>query len=249
MRKINKSEPPEFADQTDNYKKCRRKFAEQTANFTNWENEFLNPLKEECTITILNDEQKGLSGYTEMPLDYEKCRRKGLLHIDHFIKRELDPSKMFDWDNLIVDIQRKGNGKIKVPGYDDDFNFGASFKDNKIKTQNIKTEEDRIKKLQINSRLINPVTENPHHFFMYLENGEIAVNDRLQSEDEKQRAKETIEVFNLNHRILKEKNRQSLLDLIRDSQMPFQDVLNCVKEFGFFSVVEFELDREHLYKG
>ena len=233
MRKINKSEPPEFAD--------------QTAEFTNWD-EFRNPLKEECTQIILKDEQENLSGYTEMPLDYEKCKRKGLLHIDHFIKQELDPSKRFDWNNLIVDIQRKGNGKIKVPGYDDDFNFGASFKDNKIKTQNIKT-EDRIKKLQTNSRLINPVTEDPHHFFMYLDNGEIAVNNRLQSKEEKQRAKETIEVFNLNHKILKEKNRQTLLDLIRDAQMTSEEVLNCVKEFGFFSVVEFELDREHLYKG
>ena len=64
---------------------------------------------------ILEHEQSGQSGYTEVPLHFEKS------HIDHFKKQTLYPHLVFEWNNYVVD------------GKDD--TYGARYKDNAIRNR------------------------------------------------------------------------------------------------------------------
>ncbi len=64
---------------------------------------------------ILNQEQHGLSGYTESPITLDGS------HIDHFRKQSLFNKLIFDWDNYVVDSKDEA--------------YGAKFKDNFIKTR------------------------------------------------------------------------------------------------------------------
>jgi uncharacterized protein (TIGR02646 family) len=64
-------------------------------NPQNWE-ELPIDIKNTAKEYILNNEQNGLSGYTEKPVTKKS-------HIDHYIKRDINPRLTFDWNNLIVD--------------------------------------------------------------------------------------------------------------------------------------------------
>lgn len=64
---------------------------------------------------ILENEQYGLSGYTEVPLHFEKS------HIDHFRKQSLYPHLVFEWNNYVVDSK--------------DDAYGARHKDNVVHNQ------------------------------------------------------------------------------------------------------------------
>lgn len=155
---------------------------------------------------ILEYEQYQLSGYTEEPLRADKS------HIDHFRKRSLFSSLIFDWNNFIVDSV--------------DETYGAKYKDNVVKT----SEE--------NNRLINPVTEDASHFFKYQINGKIDVADGLCNEDIG-RAEYTIGAFNLNESSLVER-RRIIMNTIIDSYNDLNDeaILDALKTEGFTSVVE-----------
>lgn len=233
MRKINKSEPPKFAEfkRTKNHKNNWKYFHKREYTV----------LRNNCKKHILDDEQDKLSAYTEMPIKRFE-RLKNVVHFDHFIKREFDKlatsnKKCFDWNNLFVDIHEHGEGKTFIEGYDEYLDFGADHKDKFIHT------------LTDNQKLINPAMEDPHHFFTYLCNGKIEINENL-SEEEKERAILTRDAFNLNDGILTKK-REDLLNEIRkqDSTLPPEKVLECVLGYGFTSFAEFMLDRIHLYKG
>lgn len=74
-------------------------------------------LKFNMRLYMLTNEQDCLCGYSEIPLEAENTSS----HIDHFIKREYDNTKIFDWDNLITSA------------IDED--FGGKYKDNTYKIQ------------------------------------------------------------------------------------------------------------------
>lgn len=70
-----------------------------------WTEDFVKAfhgLYEICRNTLL-EEQGGISGYTELPLEKD-------IHIDHFRKRSLYPKQVFDWRNLVVDEKDKAYG-------------------------------------------------------------------------------------------------------------------------------------------
>ena len=193
MRKINKGEPiPSFTEFVNHHHPTRWEDAKDVSH--TWRE------------YILEYEQYQLSGYTEEPLRAAKS------HIDHFRKRSLFSSLIFDWNNFIVDSV--------------DETYGAKYKDNVVKT----SEE--------NNRLINPVTEDASHFFKYQINGKIDVADGLCNEDIG-RAGYTIGAFNLNESSLVER-RRIIMNTIIDSYNDLNDeaILDALKTEGFTSVVE-----------
>lgn len=221
MRKINKSEPKQF-------KRFR-----QTNHQNQWD-KFSNGKKKRCKDYILNIEQKGLSSYTEMPIK-QYIHLKNLVHFDHFIKQEFDELKIFDWNNLFIDIHRHAEGKTYIED-DKDFYFGADYKDT-----HIETEAD-------NQKIINPATANPHHFFAYMCNGEMTINNNLSIDDNDCAKLTRDKAFNLNDPILKKK-REDLCDLIITDYLtlPPRKALEQVREYGFISCAEFMLDKDNLY--
>ena len=114
----------------------------------------------------LKAEQSSMCGYTEI---YFAGGVKG--HIDHFVKRDHNPRKTFDWQNFIYATR--------------DDAFGARYKDSKIG----KEEYDAI---------LNPVVDHPEDYFEYDYVGRIYPKEGLTSADS-QKAERTIELFNLNH--------------------------------------------------
>lgn len=103
------------------------------------------------------DDQNYLCGYTEIKLDDN-------YHIDHFIKRDIDPRQTFDWQNMIAAVH--------------DSKFGADFKD---KTVNKNDYNKRLKKYNC---ILNPVTENMENRFIFqqmaLSNQQIGMIEKQQ---------------------------------------------------------------------
>lgn len=133
-------------------------------------------------------------------------------HIDHFYKRSLFRDKVHSWDNLVVDTI--------------DETYGAKYKDKQVKIA-----PDNIK-------VVNPVTEDPRHFFRYNVDGRIVSKDIL-SVSERNRADYTIEVFNLNESSLVERRRGLLsMDLNSFGDVSLDQLKVWLKEYGFPSVLE-----------
>ena len=151
----------------------------------------------------------GLGGYTELPLKYDGSD----VHIDHFKKRADYPKDTFKWDNLIVDKHVH------------DKSYGADCKDDHVTCQSY-------------DKIINPVTEDPHHYFRYMNNGEIVPKDRL-SDNDKQKALCTIGLFNLNHRYLLQR-RSGLINQINSCHdLDYKVIKNSLSDQGFLSVIEY----------
>lgn len=133
-------------------------------------------------------------------------------HIDHFKKRELFNDLVFNWNNLVVDSK--------------DDSFGARYKDNHIHSQ------------LDNERLINPIEEDAASFFQYVSTGKMIPAEGL-TDDERQRAQYTIEMFNLNESGLMDR-RKSILnnDISAYNGLSDEDVLQYLQELGFPSVIE-----------
>ena len=147
---------------------------------------------------------------------YTEIPLKGNIHIDHFKKRSLfqEKEKVFDWYNFVVDEKSKP--------------YGADAKDRKI----CRREE--------NEKLVNPVEENPHAFFTYQENGNMVPLMSL-SEEDKERARFTIEAFNLNHELLRRKrlDMMRVVEKYRRGGLNFEDVRDVLKDYGFPSVLDY----------
>lgn len=145
---------------------------------------------------------------------YTEMPLKGNVHIDHFKKRSLFEEKMFDWRNFVVDEKNKS--------------YGADAKDKRVCGKGE------------NEKLINPVEEDPHAFFTYQANGNMVPLMSLSTEDE-ERARFTIEAFNLNHELLRRKR----LDMMRVVEsyvaggLSMTDAMNALKDCGFPSVLEY----------
>lgn len=133
-------------------------------------------------------------------------------HIDHFYKRSLFVHKVHSWDNLVVDTI--------------DETYGAKYKD-----KNIRIATDNIK-------VINPVREDPNSFFRYKVDGRIVSRDTL-SEEERDRANYTIDVFNLNEPSLVYRRKELLsIDLNAYGNVSLAQLKVWLKDLGFPSVLE-----------
>lgn len=200
MRKIDRSKEPQEFVEFIRSKKPR-----------SWDRDFVSAehnLYCKCR-GVLEADQMGLSGYTELILS----KKKNIIHIDHFLKRDLFPQLTFDWCNLVIDDHNNG--------------YGADYKDR------------RIKNIGQNQNLINPIKEDPHDFFTYQESGRIIPLPNL-SVNNRERAEFTINSFNLNNQYLVRK-RLSLIKSVEDykSTMNKMDILNCMKRSYMPSVVEY----------
>lgn len=135
------------------------------------------------------------------------------VHIDHFRKQDLFPKNILDWYNFVVDE----HGKY----------YGEDHKDKNVKMG------DYVK-------IIDPIQEDPHNFFDYMANGEIIPKKGLSTADE-EKAKFTIDIFNLNHESLVDL-RMTIMQMVEDckkGKMLPHDISDCLKDCGFPSVIEY----------
>ena len=133
-------------------------------------------------------------------------------HIDHFKKQELFKDLVFSWNNLVVDSV--------------DDNYGARYKD------------AHVHSVQDNERLINPVDEEAARFFYYESTGKMVPAEGL-TDEERQQAQYTIDMFNLNEGSLMERRKVILnSDPQAYNGLCDEEVLQCLKTLGFPSVVE-----------
>lgn len=138
MRKINKETP--LKQFTEFVKKNKP---------SKWDD--LPPdLRLEMKMNMLVLEQDCLCGYSEIPLNEESSSS----HIDHFVKREHDNKKTFDWDNMIVSTV--------------DEDFGGKYKDNTYKIQ----KNDY-------SQIFNPVIDDMAQYIEYGGDGSIIPKQNL----------------------------------------------------------------------
>ena len=92
------------------------------------------------------------------------------------------------------------------------------------------------------AKLIDPVAQDPHHFFTYMENGRIIPKQEL-SDEEREMAEFTIATFNLQHPSLLNK-REEIIRMVRSYKqggMDEEDILACVEFYGFPSAIEYAL--------
>ncbi|MGL4328888.1 MAG: retron system putative HNH endonuclease [Tannerellaceae bacterium] len=201
MRKINKGEPIEqFTDF-------------MRTNPSDWRTDFHNKgrfpgLSANCRSHILVFEQDCMSGYTELPIkDENRC------HIDHYVKRDINPRLTFSWDNYIVDSN--------------DDNFGARFKDSHIVAADY-------------TNIFNPVTDHAELYFQYAEDGTIEPADNIK-ESNRKKAERTIELFNLNHTSLVSQ-RYVIIEVFNAYQdLCDDDIRACFSNSGFRSLIEYLL--------
>lgn len=195
MRRINKGVPfDDFVKYLDKHKPSK------------WE-ELNGELRYNMRLHILLYEQDCLCGYSEIPLDAENTSS----HIDHFVKRDYDHSKIFDWDNLVVSA------------IDED--YGGKYKDN---TYKIKQNEY--------VQIFNPTKDDMGQYIEYLRDGRIAPRDGIQDAINDKILK-TIEVFNLNCRSLKNRRKQLLIELDSCSGLPKEELKHTFEKNGFISLI------------
>jgi len=145
------------------------------------------------------------------------CDKK--VHIDHFILRNFDASLTFEWRNMVADVH--------------DTRFGADFKDLNI----TRCEYDNSRKQY--HCLYNPVTDSLNNVFTFSTDGAIHpknINDN--------KAKHTIEIFNLNETSLKEIRRIQMENVRKYKKAGFSDadIFDFLKTDGFWSAINFELN-------
>ena len=195
MRRINKGVPfDDFVKYLDKHKPSK------------WE-ELNGKLRYNMRLHILLYEQDCLCGYSEIPLDEENTSS----HIDHFVKRDYDHSKIFDWDNLVVSA------------IDED--YGGKYKDN---TYKIKQNEY--------AQIFNPTKDDMGQYIEYLRDGRIAPRDGIQDAINDKILK-TIEVFNLNCISLKNRRKQLLIELDSCSGLPKEELKHTFEKNGFISLI------------
>ena len=183
---------------------------------TKWEDLSKEPnLGYDMRLHMLYYEQECLCGYSEIPLNPENDSS----HIDHFVKREFDSAKTFDWNNFIVST------------IDDD--FGGKYKDN---THRIKIDEYH--------QIFNPVIENMSDYIDYNGNGEIEPAKNIDDSC-KEKVKKTIDVFNLNFRSLKNRRKALLIQLESCKGSDKEALLAMFKDYGFISLTNWFIKKNH----
>ena len=168
-----------------------------------------NDCLEQCKL-----DQRGLCAYTEISFN-----DAGTIHIDHYIKRDIDSSLMFSWANLAAAVK--------------DSRYGADHKDTNV------SRKDYSKRLGCYYNLLNPIINNLSGLFKYSADGEI---EPINAGDVA--AINTIRVFNLNESTLKARRKDCMQNvrLLLEGGLNKQEVLNVLSSGGFLSAIEYELN-------
>lgn len=166
---------------------------------------------DDCLKQIMLD-QENLCGYTEMRLD------QGMVHIDHFVKRDIDPRLTFCWENMIAAIK--------------DSRYGADWKDRHI------THNDYDRANHRYNTILNPIVDDFHNRFKFATDGTI---EPYNSQDIK--AARTINVFNLNEDSLRSRRRDAMeaARAMIAGGMTKQEVYDYLSADGFVSAVDYEI--------
>ena len=128
--------------------------------------------KKSALWTELNKMQGARCAYCESKI------RDGFRQIEHFVEKQCDPDKTFDWNNLFGGCVSETCGTHK-----------ASWKE-----QNGGC--DALEK----AKIIKPDEDDPEKFLIFVGDGTVHPREELKESqpDEYERAKKTIEIFNLN---------------------------------------------------
>lgn len=204
MRHISKSNAPKSLDD----------FNQKEHRIWNEIHEELNKHIYEDCLTQCELDQNELCGYTEIPLN------SGIRHIDHYIKRDIDPNLTFSWTNMVAAIK--------------DYRFGADWKDDHIKKSDYDSSQKRYKKI------LNPVVDDFSHRFKFGADGFMEPSDCNDI-----MAKNTITMFNLNDDTLKSRrsNSMTLARNMFEGGMNKKDILCFLAPGGFISAIEYELSQ------
>lgn len=104
----------------------------------------------------------------------------------------------------------------------------------------MKDGKNGVKSREEYSMIVNPVKEDPHHYFQYMVDGEMMPSDGLD-DAERDKAQHTIDVFCLNHPMLCNL-RKSKIDQVRDlknGNLSAKEAAEALQDEGFPSVVEY----------
>ncbi len=195
MRHINKNQaPPKFSESV------KRKLPKQWEELHQQDKDIY---REACEALL--EEQNNMCGYTEI---YFRDNVKR--HIDHYIKRDIDNRKTFDWNNLIYATR--------------DSEFGACHKDKVIK---------KVDYMDI----FNPITDYPEEYFEYSYLGEIHPKSDIDASNHA-KAEKTIQMFNLNHKslCLKRQNITIAIESLRKGKMAKEEIIEHLRDGGFDSL-------------
>ncbi len=141
------------------------------------------------------------------------------VHLDHFLKKSIYENKTFDYDNLFAAAK--------------DLPYGADYKDKCICGPKPKADEQY-------STFWSPCQQNLEKAFWYRQDGFMVPADSLSNE-EKEMAQHTIDMFNLNSGDLIRK-RSGVIKLVRSmSDCDADMVRECLNMKGFSFLVDFEL--------
>ncbi len=152
-------------------------------------------------------EQNNQCAYTELAIKPDLSNS----HIDHYRKRSLYSTTIFDWNNLFVAC----NSEF----------YGAKYKDKQIKSGN----------KAIYESLLNPSIDNPKDFFYYSLTGEISPRSKDKDSDGYKKAKTTIDVFNLNHKSLVNRRKTVVVNISSlKVQYELGEILDYINEFDTF---------------
>ncbi len=188
-------------------------------NCTDWKDLYLkggNQVTKDAQMHLLLEEQECYCGYTELLLDAD-----GDAHIDHYKQRRTHPELCFNWDNYIVATN--------------DEEFGAKYKDNTTFKGLNKANSDSLF-----NEILNPVTDKAEDYFEYTEFGSIVPKkdlDLLQQE----KAKKTIEVFNLDNTALNNRRKGININVKNciNGGLEIENIRVSFKNAGFPSALNF----------
>ncbi|CDH20703.1 conserved hypothetical protein [Xenorhabdus bovienii str. kraussei Quebec] len=160
---------------------------------------------------------------------YCECRLKEKSkHIEHFRKRETYPDKTFNWGNLFGscgDPQKTGGwGRCGI------------YKDNR-----------KLNPPCDINKLIKPDEEDPGDYLLFLTSGHV-VPQRNLCDRERQKAEETIRVFNLNNDTSLFNSRKNTIECIKNEIRTLYECLDDINDSDCQSWQEWEKLREEYTK-
>lgn len=155
-------------------------------------------------------DQKGVSGYTELPLDKDNG-----IHIDHFRKKGMFHDEEFHWENFVVDERNNDQ-------------YGAGHKDKVVKTA------------EIYDDLLGPVLDRPEEYFTYMEDGTIiprrTIEEKMQKRAQVTRDAFNLNHEYLKNR---RNGLIALFRSYRKGGMSKDDVYATLATAGFFSLIDY----------
>lgn len=178
-----------------------------------WENKHISAIREKLRKDILTTEQNSLCAYCEAKIASDKQQA----NIDHFVKRSLNQGLTLAYDNLLVSC-----------------NFAGRCSDSKDKS---------IRDLVANLKIINPVADDPHKYFDYLNTGEIFAK-ATDNKNSMEKAEFTIEAFQLNQKSLVERRKADGIRIAswlerNDKNLTQQELSDLIKA-AFPSFISFQ---------